>query len=279
MLEQSQIEEYHLSGVLLLKGFLHDWIDELQKGVEVNLKNPGEFAKVYTGEDESGFFFGDYCNWNRIPEYQHFLYDSPCAAMASELMRSKEVRIFHEHVLVKEPGTGKPTPWHHDQPYYCVNGRQVCSFWIPLDPVPEETCPEFIAGSHLWGKWYTPTKFVGVEYEREDTSHSSIPDINANRDNYDIRSWELEPGDAIAFHFLTVHGAPPNRSANLRRRGFAARWLGDDATYAVRSGIISPPFPGLEKKLHEGDPMDTKEFPLVWKDSKSLNPPSSISSN
>ena len=121
---------------------------------------------------------------------------------------------------------------------------------------------------------YARCKFVGVEYEREDTSHSSIPDINANRDNYDIRSWELEPGDAIAFHFLTVHGAPPNRSENLRRRGFAARWLGDDATYAVRSGIISPPFPGLEKKLNEGDPMKTDEFPLVWKDSKSLNRPS-----
>ena len=265
MLDPNQINEFRNSGVLLLKGHFLEWIERLRKGVEFNLKHPGEFSRIYTGEDESGYFFGDYCNWNRIPEYRHFLYESPCAALAAELMGSKEVRIFHEHVLVKEPGTDKPTPWHHDQPYYCVNGNKVCSFWIPLDPVPKETCPEFIAGSHQWGQWFTPKKFVGVDYENDDPSLVSMPDIDQNRDDYEIRSWELEPGDAIVFHFLTVHGAPPNLSTKFRRRGFAARWLGDDTTYATRSGIISPPFPGLEEKLNEGDPMDVEEFPVVWK--------------
>jgi len=267
MLDQNQIEEYHRSGVLLMKGILQEWIDELRRGVDANLENPGEFAKVYTGDDEDGYFFGDYCNWSRIQEYRNFLFKSPCASMAGQLMDSKEVRLFHEHVLVKEPGTDKPTPWHHDQPYYCVNGKQGCSFWIPLDPVPKETCPEFILGSHQWGQWYTPTKFIGVEYDREDTSLASIPDIEAKREDYDIRSWEIEPGDAIAFHFLTVHGAPPNISKKHRRRGFTARWLGDDATYAVRSGVTSPPFPGLEKRLNHGDPMDAEEFPIVWEKS------------
>ena len=133
MLDPNQINEFRNSGVLLLKGHFFEWIEGLRKGVEFNLKHPGEFSRIYTGEDENGFFFGDYCNWNRIPEYRHFLYESPCAALAAELMGSEEVRIFHEHVLVKEPGTDKPTPWHHDQPYYCVNGNKVCSFWIPLD--------------------------------------------------------------------------------------------------------------------------------------------------
>jgi hypothetical protein len=27
-----------------------------------------------------------------------------------------------------------------------------------------------------------------------------MPDIDADRDHYDIRSWSLKPGDAIAFH-------------------------------------------------------------------------------
>ena len=70
------------------------------------------------------------------------------------------MRLFHEHVLVKEPGTLEPTPWHHDQPYYFVDGTQIVSLWIPLDPVPRRTCVEYVAGSHRWGKWYTPKRFV-----------------------------------------------------------------------------------------------------------------------
>ena len=105
MLDPNQINEFRNSGVLLLKGYFLEWIEGLRKGVEFNLKHPGEFSRIYTDEDESGHFFGDYCNWNRIPEYRHFLFESPCAALAAELIGSEEVRIFHEHVLVKEPGT------------------------------------------------------------------------------------------------------------------------------------------------------------------------------
>lgn len=73
----------------------------------------------------------------------------------------------------------------------------------------------------------------------------------------------MKLGDAIAFHFLTIHGAPANLS-NQRRRGFAARWLGDDTTYARRSGKTSPPFPGLDQRLPPGDPLHAEEFPLVF---------------
>jgi ectoine hydroxylase-related dioxygenase (phytanoyl-CoA dioxygenase family) len=241
-----------------------EWIESLRKGVEHNMADPGEFSKNYTTEGDGGNFFGDYCNWARIPEYRSFFFDSPAGEMAAELMQSQTVRIFHEHVLVKEPGTSNPTPWHHDQPYYCVDGKQVVSFWIPLDTVPQATCPEFISGSHAWGKWFLPRKFSGVDYNYTEEWLEPIPDIENQREQYDIRSWDLEPGDAIAFHYLTVHGAPPNKSKKLRRRGFAARWLGDDTTYAQRSGDISPPFPGLEKRLKVGDPLDTDEFPQVW---------------
>ena len=41
-------------------------------------------------------------------------------------------------MLVKEPGTAASTSWHHDQSYYPVDGDDVCSLWIPVDPVSEE---------------------------------------------------------------------------------------------------------------------------------------------
>ena len=44
------------------------------------------------------------------------------------------------------------TPWHQDQPYYCVDGADTVSLWIPLDVVPRERTLEFVGGSHSWGK-------------------------------------------------------------------------------------------------------------------------------
>jgi len=264
VLQQSQVDEFQHDGVVLLQGVFNDWIELLREGVGINMNSPGPWGREYLDKNQAGRFFGDYCNWNRIEQYRRFMFDSPAGAIAADLMQSDSVRIFHEHVLVKEPGTDKITPWHHDQPYYCVDGRQVCSMWIPLDPVGIETCPEFIAGSHDWGSWFLPRKFSGVDYDRADAALESVPDIDNNRADYDIRSWPLEPGDAIAFHFLTVHGAPSNLSATHRRRGFAARWLGDDAVYASRSGETSPPFPGLEQRLNPGDALIAEEFPLVF---------------
>jgi ectoine hydroxylase-related dioxygenase (phytanoyl-CoA dioxygenase family) len=263
VLNQDQVETFKRDGVVLLEGVFDDWIETLRVGVDTNMANPGPFGRDYLNDGQAGRFFGDYCNWNRIDEYRQFMFDSPAPAIAAELMHSNSVRIFHEHVLVKEPGTNSITPWHHDQPYYCVDGSQVCSLWIPLDPVAIETCPQFVAGSHDWGRWFLPRKFSGIDYDHDDARLEPVPDIDADRDQYDIRSWSLKPGDAIAFHFLTIHGAPANLS-NQRRRGFAARWLGDDTTYAKRSGEISPPFPGLDERLRPGDPLATDEFPLVF---------------
>ena len=44
----------------------------------------------------------------------------PAAQISAELMQSETAQVFHDHVLVKEPGTSKPTPWHQDGPYYFV---------------------------------------------------------------------------------------------------------------------------------------------------------------
>ena len=62
-----------------------------------------------------------------------------------------------------------------------------------------------------------------------------MPDISANVENYDIASWDLMPGDLIAFNFSIIHGAPGNLSPN-RRRAFSVRFVGDDSTFAKRKG-------------------------------------------
>jgi ectoine hydroxylase-related dioxygenase (phytanoyl-CoA dioxygenase family) len=148
-------------------------------------------------------------------------------------------------------------------PYYCVQGRQVISIWLAIDPVARDACPEFIAGSHLQDTLYYPRLFDdGSDYDFAGDGYQTVPDIDAERESHRILSWDLEPGDALLFHFLTLHGAPGNRGAS-RRRGFSTRWLGDDASFAERPGVTSPPYPDIG--LKDGQPMREDWFPVVWR--------------
>lgn len=261
IVEPAEIESYRTDGVVCLRGLFADWVETLRAGVDRNLAEPGPDGKLY--RDEGGrLFMSDYCNWARISEYEDFLRRSRCAEVAARLMGSETARLFHEHVLVKEPGATTPTPWHHDQPYYCVDGRQNVSIWIPLDPVARDTSVEFVAGSHLWSRTFTPERFNKQALYGEADTYERLPDIEAQRADLDIRGFDVEPGDAICFHFLTVHGAPGNRARGRYRRAVSARWIGDDARFAVRPGPTSPPF--REVTLKHGDPMDAPEFPLIW---------------
>src|SRR3546814_16919730 len=90
-----------------------------------------------------------------------------------------------------------------------------------------------------------PTKFKGQAFDRREADLEPLPDIDARRGEYEILGWDLEPGDAIAFSFLTVHGAPGNAQSANRRRAFAARNCGDDVVFARRPGEGSPPFPAV----------------------------------
>ena len=67
--------------------------------------------------------------------------------------------FYHEHILVKEPSAKIPTPWHHDQAYYPIDGEDICSIWMPIDPVPQEATLKFVQGSHKWNQWFFPRKF------------------------------------------------------------------------------------------------------------------------
>jgi ectoine hydroxylase-related dioxygenase (phytanoyl-CoA dioxygenase family) len=175
-------------------------------------------------------------------------------------MNSDTVQLFHDHVLVKEPGTSKQTPWHQDAPYYFVDGEQTVSFWCPVDPVRQATL-RCVAGSHRWPKPVLPTRWLSEEnfYQRED---EYIPVPDPDEEGMDIREWEMEPGDAVAFDFRTLHGARGNTS-QVRRRAFSLRLVGDDARYVERQGRTSPPFPGHEMK--PGQVLREDWFPVIFR--------------
>ncbi|MDJ0768879.1 MAG: phytanoyl-CoA dioxygenase family protein [Ilumatobacter sp.] len=262
-----EIEEFRRDGATVLRQLLPEsWVDELAAGVEHNRTHPSEWSHWYTNPDESDGFWSDYVTWRSVPEYERIVREGSLAMVASQLMGSRTARFFHEHVLVKEPGATERTPWHHDQPYYCVDGDQSVSMWIALDPVPADTAMRFLAGSHRWDRWFIPRKFVDhTPYAAESGRYELLPDIDAliaeDPDRRRVVSFDTDPGDVIVFHYRTLHDAPGNPSTTTRRRAVSLRWVGDDAVWAERPWQVSPPFDPAG--LVPGDALDDERFPVV----------------
>lgn len=259
LITPAHVEAYQRDGAVLIRGLWADHVETLRRGVAANMAAPGPYAAENLKPGETGRFFDDYCNWERIPEFREVIFGSAVAEVAADLMGSRTVQLFHEHVLVKEPGTSKATPWHQDSPYYFVAGRQTVSFWSPLDPVREATL-RLVAGSHLWEREVLPTRWLNEDdFYPDPSAYMPVPDPDA--EGMRILEWEMEPGDAVAFNFRTLHGARGNESP-IRRRAFSLRLVGDDARYTERPGRTSPPFPG--HGMTEGQRLREDWFPILF---------------
>ncbi len=258
LLSQDQIDQFQRDGVTIVRGLFAGQVELLRDGVARNMQAPGPYASENKKAGETGRFFDDYCNWQRIAEFDEAVRTSPAAEVAADLMQSQSVQLFHDHVLVKEPGTSMATPWHTDGPYYFVEGKQTVSFWSPLDPV-REAALRCVAGSHKWEKPVLPMRWVSNDaYVPNIDDYMPVPDPDA--EGMEVLEWEMEPGDAVAFNYDILHGARGNTSTT-RRRAFSLRLVGDDARYVERPGPTSPPFP--DHGMQSGERLREDWFPVI----------------
>lgn len=256
-------ETYAGLGAVCLRDVFTDWVELLRAGVERNHNEPGPYFSENAVAEDEGRFWDDYCNWQRIPEFYRFITESNAAQLAAQIMRSKTAQFFHDHVLVKEPNTSKPTPWHQDAPYYFADGTQTVSFWLPLDAVSKAETLRLVAGSNRWSKLVLPVKWLddAAFYGEQNDQYMALPELDDDHCEESILEWEMQPGDAVLFDFRTVHGARGN-SRDHRRRAFSMRWVGDDGHYTERPGRTSPPYPGHD--MIDGQKLREDWFPVLW---------------
>jgi len=268
-----EISAYEENGAHVLRGVLPmEWIDVMRDAVERILNNPGEASLEYTPKGNKGRYYGDFFIWRRDPAFKTFMMESPMPEIAAQVMDSQCLNFFYDQLLVKEPNTAEPTPWHQDLSYWPVRGNQVVSIWVPFDPANEESgVVVYVKGSHKWGKLYAPHAFgdkTGFAEIYAKAGLEELPDIEAEREKHEILSWEMVPGDVLIHHPLTLHYASGNKSTTGRRRGLALRYLGDDATFDSRPGTflenkkVMDTIPAI--KFADGEKFSGALFPSVW---------------
>lgn len=267
---EAEIQTYREDGVVLLKGlFDPEWVDFLRVAAEKDMESPGPLCQELTASGKSGRFYFNTFMWTYSDAFRRFVFGSPAASIAGQVMQSSKVNVFFDQLLIKEPGTEEETPWHHDMPYWPVRGNDICTVWLALDSVTKESgAVEYVKGSHKWGKAFRPPAFAGDDKYKIDLP--AVPDIANNRSDFDFIQFELEPGDCTVHHGLLVHGAPGNSVSERRRRAVVSRWAGDDAVYY--------PLPNIQKMMWDPDipkagPLDSDLWPVVWQRDGGLTHP------
>jgi ectoine hydroxylase-related dioxygenase (phytanoyl-CoA dioxygenase family) len=268
-----EIADYQRDGAAVLRGVLpFEWIEVMREAVEDILQNPGGASVEYTAKEKKGRYYGDFFVWRRNPVFEAFMKDSPMPEIAAQVMKSAVLNFFYDQLLVKEPNTAEPTPWHQDLSYWPVKGKQVMSIWAPFDSATEESgVVVYVKGSHKWGKLYSPHVFgkdTGFADIYAKAGLEPLPDIEAERDKHEILCWEMEAGDVLIHHPLTLHYASGNKSPVNRRRGLALRYLGDDAVFDNRPGTFMDNKKMLDTlpplNLEHGKAFFGDVFPQVW---------------
>jgi ectoine hydroxylase-related dioxygenase (phytanoyl-CoA dioxygenase family) len=259
LLTDAEIMRYQEDGVIMLKGCLEpNWVAMVEAGLEEARHKASPIGRLMSHNMEG--YQMDIFLWKRVDVLRDLIYYSPLSRLAQQLMGSNEVRFFYDQMFLKEPGSDAPTPWHQDLSFWPIRGEQICSFWIPCDPVNRENSGLlYVRGSHKWPQRF---KAVSPDYVASllDDTMEDVPDINANPGQYDLLDWDMEPGDVLVFHPLTLHGSYGNASRVRRRRALALRWTGDDVVYAPSSKRMPIVY---DHDSVEGGPLRGAAFPRI----------------
>lgn len=249
-----QIQEFERNGVVCLKRVLDNiWIERMRIAIERNLFNS---VGVRGSEKLQNHVAHDYGLWLRDADFRTLVFESSLASVAAQILKSQKINFLSDGFFVKKLTANSRVGWHNDKPYWPVQGWQCCKIWLTLDQATKENGRlEYIKGSHLWNKELP-----------ENSDNSWFTELQSQ----EILAWDMEPGDCLIHHFLTIHHSVTNTSSTIRR-AIVTNWAGDDVVYYPRSKtwpyipieeIDIPEFYSI-KNLKIGESIDCKIFPRI----------------
>ena len=272
ILSSEEVSKFKKDGAIFLKGkFDKTWIKKLQKGIERDIKNPSPRFKSHTVEKGIPAYLEDYWTWDLVPEFKDFVFNSPYAKIASELMSAKKINLVMDNWFLREAGSKSSTPFHHDVSYFDMEGT-MCVLWLPLQATKRNEGVVWVKGSHLWNKLFLRVLFKdghkveGKERVIDGKKYELPPDILGNKDKYEFLKWDCELGDCVIFDMRTLHGTLssliPKKTLSrytlrVAKEDSKISYIGDWTSYNYRKAM-------QDAGYKNGDPLGGKMFPTLY---------------
>ena len=201
------------------------------------------------GSDEKARFNAGVDHWRGANEFRVLATQTELPRLVAEVLGTDRIWLYEDSVLIKEAGSTVVTKWHSDDGYFHVEGEQLGTLWVPLDPAPLTAgALRFLRGSSKSTDAYRPTLFV-TDDPIPGTEGELPPQIAF--DDPAVMGFDLEVGDCTIHHSRTLHAAGGNES-NEPRRALSIRYCGDDAIVRTKPG--APMKDGL-REVADGTPI------------------------
>ena len=271
-LTRSEINLFNKDGAIFIKGkFDVKWIEKLKKGIERDINNPSPRFKSHTLEKGVPAYLEDYWTWDLVPEFKDFVFNSPYAKIAAELMSAKKINLVMDNWFLRQGGSKSSTPFHHDISYFDMDGT-MCVLWLPLQPTGKNEGVVWVKGSHLWNKLFLRVLFKdghkveGKECIINGKKYELPPDILGNKDKYEFLQWDCELGDCVIFDMRTLHGtlssSIPDKTLSrytlrVAKEDAKISYIGDWTSYNYRKSM-------QDAGYKDGDPLGGKMFPVLY---------------
>jgi len=274
IISENEVIRFKKDGAILLKNkFKKKWIDLLKDGINKAKANPSPRFTNHTKDKNLPSYLEDFWTWNLHEEFTDFVYNSPTAKIASELLGAKKINLVMDNWFFREAGSKSKPPFHHDISYFDFEGS-MCVLWIPLEPVKKQDGIAWVKGSHLWNKLFLRTRFndghkvdgeAGIINEKK---YEITPDILKNKNDYEFLEWDLEVGDCVYFDIRTLHGALYETSPSSDINRFTLRMAKENSKIIYRGDWAREERAIMEANGYKnGDDLSGKMFPTLYESS------------
>tara|TARA_B100001564_G_scaffold33954_1_gene24861 strand:+ start:616 stop:1467 length:852 start_codon:yes stop_codon:yes gene_type:complete len=190
--------------------------------------------------------------WEDYIDIRKLTFDQRVCKIASKLLDTEAIRLWHDQALVKESG-GRETDPHHDQPYWPIKETKTITAWIPLCDV-DETNGQlgFYSGSHK----IKDKKFINIFSGKVDENNFlETANVSPDQISYQV----MKEGDVSFHHGLTFHRAKSNIS-NYDRIVHTAIFFADGCT----RGDDKFHFSVDRSNIKVGDKIDSDVTPVAF---------------
>lgn len=233
-------ERFQRDGVLIVENaFTEAQMQLIEAAYQNNIDNPRPLLQ-HLYSDNGGVFIQSVEDSSDKPPFKKMFAETPIADICANVFGSGGVWYFHDQLFYKDAGE-KPvrrTPWHQDTPYHALDGGKFVVFWIPMADVAEESALEVVRGSHNQ-TLYNPSFFDPEDDTKplyDEAEMPRLPNIESERDKWDIMTCSVKRGDILIFHPSCLHGGGAAPAGSVRR-SLSLRMLGDDVLRVERPGV------------------------------------------
>lgn len=256
-----QSDQYRKDGHILLRGVVSS--DELAHFRSLIIAYVDEVIHTHGSrvqlEDDTTLFTRVTNVWRRNDQIRELVFARRFARIAAQLMGVKGVRLYHDQVLLKDPGRSW-TPWHKDHFYCPLATPNIVKMSLALTDVTREMGPMvFVSGSHLGGMFpEAPFSLTTQETFNEVIRSHKIPTVTHC----------MNAGDALFHSGDVLHSAMQNVSAR-RRESLTIVYYADATlimvpTYEQRKEEMKEFLPGL----NPGDLAASELNPILYRSSE-----------